>query len=89
MQKVLRTVALGAAVPGVISWISLATIETNALSHPDFPTESYSQPLKVKGVVRYVTSDQKHIDLVANIAFFLSILTGLASVIGANSLSRL
>ena len=47
----------------------MAYIETAALNQPDSPTERYTEPMHVKGVVRYVTPNQMLWDNVAHVGF--------------------
>lgn len=53
----------------MIAWFPAARIETAALSHPDHATVEYTEPLHIKGVVRYVSAYDKRIDHLCSIAF--------------------
>jgi hypothetical protein len=54
---------------GMLSWLPMAEIETQALSQPHRPTGQFSQPMEVKGVVRYVTPTQRKVDDLAQWGF--------------------
>jgi hypothetical protein len=53
----------------VASWFPLASIESKALSQPNHYSAPYTQPMKLKGVVRYVTPSQEWWDSAAHIGF--------------------
>ena len=65
MQKAFKVLFVVAWIVGLGSWFPLERIEDGALSHPDHPADQYSQPLHIKGVVRYVTPTEKLIDGIA------------------------
>lgn len=84
-QKRILGLAMGAVwLIGMISWFPMAEIETAALKQPDHPTSEFSQPLHVKGVVRYVTPQQARIDEIAHWTFF----GGIAALVGFALLNR-
>jgi hypothetical protein len=56
------------------SWLSLSYIEAAALSQPHHATTEYSQPMRVKGVTRYVTAHQQEWDSWAKKGFYGAIL---------------
>jgi hypothetical protein len=69
MQRVLRFLSIAAWAVGMISWFPLWQIEGAALRQPSTPSGAYSVPMHVKGVIRYVTPNQKFYDGVAQITF--------------------
>jgi hypothetical protein len=69
MERAFRAVYFVAWATMMISWLPLASIETKALSQPDRYSSPYTQPMKLKGVVRYVTPNQEWWDRVAHIGF--------------------
>ena len=69
-HKALRTIAYAVWGTAIVSWFPMAYIETAALQQPDHPVGEYSEPMHVKGVVRYVTPSQKLWDDVAQVGFF-------------------
>jgi hypothetical protein len=54
----------------MLSWFPMAEIETAALSQPHRPSGQFTQPINVKGVVRYVTPKQASIDQICRWTFF-------------------
>ncbi len=49
--------------------------------HPDHPTDEFSRPLNIKGIVRYVTPSEELVDGLATKAFFIgSIACGFAAI---------
>jgi biotin transporter BioY len=55
---------------GIISLCILAEVEDTALKQPSRPTAEFSQPMNVKGVVRYVTPGQARADEIAHWTLF-------------------
>ena len=82
MQKFLTAIVIAAACVWLVSVVSLIEIEDRALSHPDYATALYTEPLHLNGVVRYVTPDQRRWDHLANMGFF----GGLLVVVTAGTL---
>ncbi|MGN6517375.1 MAG: hypothetical protein ACTHLR_16230 [Rhizomicrobium sp.] len=73
---------IGAAwLVGMISWFPMAEIETDALKQPDRPTAEFTQPLHIKGVVRYVTPKQATIDEIAHWTFLGGWLVGVGGIL--------
>jgi hypothetical protein len=69
---------------GMLSWFPMAEIESAALSQPDHPTGQFTQPMDVKGVVRYVTPKQATIDEISRWGF----LGGWLALVGGALLYR-
>lgn len=53
----------------MLSWFLSAEIEIAAISQPNRPTGQFTQPMNLKGVVRYVTPKQATIDEISNWGF--------------------
>jgi hypothetical protein len=70
MRKLLTVVGVVAGCIAMASWIPLAEVEDRALLHPDHATAAYTVPLHIKGVVRYVTPDQKWWDQIGQLGFW-------------------
>jgi len=81
MQKFLTIIVIAAACVWLVSAVSLIEIEDRALSHPDHATALYTEPLHLKGVVRYVTPNWTRWDHLANMGFF----GGLLVIVSAGS----
>jgi hypothetical protein len=82
----------------MVSWFPAAALERVALRQPDHPIGAYTQPLSVKGTVRYVTATQKRWYEAARTAFWLGWVIGCPALIfvlawdrrrARNSLNRL
>ena len=79
MRKFLTIIGFAAGCVVMVSGFSLIEIEGRALSHPDHATALYTEPLHLKGVVRYVTPDQKYWDHLADMGFFGGLLVALTA----------
>jgi hypothetical protein len=77
MRRVLTAIGIAAFCLMVPAWVDLAEIETRALWHPDHATAVYTVPLHIKGVVRYVTPDQKRWDQLGQVGFWGGWLVGM------------
>jgi hypothetical protein len=53
----------------------MAYIQGDALNQPTEPAGEYSEPMHVKGVVRYVTPDQQYYDTLGYIGSWSGLLT--------------
>jgi hypothetical protein len=81
IHKAFQILFLGAWLVSFGSWFPIATVEDRALMHPDHPTDEFSRPLNIKGVVRYVTPAEEVVDGLATKAFFIgSIACGFAAI---------
>jgi hypothetical protein len=76
MRKFLTIIGIAAGCVVMVSGTFLIEIEGRALSHPDHATALYTEPLHLKGVIRYVTPDQKRWDHLADMGFFGGWLVG-------------
>jgi hypothetical protein len=74
-----RRAGIAAWLVTMISWLPLADIESRALSQPDHASARYTEPMHLKGVVRYVTPDQKLWDRLAHFTFTSGWIVGFAS----------
>ena len=66
-KKLVTAVAIAAWCVLMTSLIELGYIETKALSQPAAPIGDFSNPMKLKGVIRYVTPKQERLDNIAHI----------------------
>ena len=88
MRKAFTFVAITAWFVTMISWFPLAQIEREALSQPEHSTAQYVRPMKLKGVIRYVTSDQEWWDNLAYIGFTGGWITGAGAFIALKWLEK-
>jgi hypothetical protein len=80
-HKAFQVLFLGSWLVSFGSWFPIATIEDRALMHPDRRTDEFSQPLEIRGAVRYVTPTEAVVDKLATKAFFIgSIACGFAAI---------
>jgi hypothetical protein len=82
MQRAFKVLFVIAWIVGIGSWFPLERVEDGALSRPDHPTDQYSRPLHIKGVVRYVTPTEELVDGIAYKAFMISWLVGALAAAG-------
>ena len=69
LAQTLTGIGIAAWLVGIVSWFPLASIETAALSQPDHAAGEFTQPMHLKGVVRYVTPEQQRRDNLAHMGF--------------------
>ena len=74
---------------GIASWFLLDSVETRALSQPKHAIAPYTRPMRLKGVVRYVTPDQEKWDDLGEAGFLGSWLIGMGAVLAGRLLERL
>ena len=71
---------------GIVSWCLMVAVEWHAL--PDHPVAPYVQPLRLKGVVRYVTPAQEREDYFAHIGFWGAWVVGASALIAIKFLEN-
>ncbi len=76
---ILKPIFVVAWLVAMISWFPMAEIETAVLKQPDHPTAQFTQPMHLKGVIRYVTPNQASIDNLAHWGFIGGWLIGVSS----------
>jgi hypothetical protein len=75
-------------VVGMVSWFPGAEIEAAALKQPNHPTAEYTEPMHLKGVVRYVTPTQAEISEITRWTFLGGCLVGFGAGLLGNRLKK-
>ena len=84
-MKLLRTALLTVWLAGwatmMVSWGSAAFLERTALHQLDYRNGEYTEPLSLKGAIRYVTPEQKRWYEAAKTAFMAGFVIGSPAII--------